>query len=168
MRALATIHNSLRPHGLLLDVRPAPQHPQLVIQHHQRNQRNQRNQHGDQNSPATAYQDRRGGEGAAEQVARVVRIGQIDDSYRIGTQVIADAAMQTVIDAGHFVRERAETFTVIYHSENMETLLAYMAEHWSSAHISAHVIAQAREELAREPGEAQVRRAIRAVRLRRT
>lgn len=97
MRALATIHNSLRPYGLLLDVRPASQHPQLVIQHLQHLQHLQ---HGDQNSPATAYQDGRGGEGAAEQVARVVQIGQIDDSYRIGTQAIADAAMQTVIDAG--------------------------------------------------------------------
>ena len=165
MRALSTVHNALRPRGLLLDVRPAPQHPWLVIQH---NQHNQHNQHGDPNSPATAYRDTRGNGGAAEEVGRVVRIGPIDDSYRIRTQITADAAMQTVIDAGHFVWERAETFTVVYHSESMETLLAYMAEHWSSAHISAHVIDQAREELAREPGEAQVRRAIRAVRLRRT
>ena len=139
MPALETIHHSLRPDGLLLDVRPAPQHPWVVI-----------------------YR----GANHVDQTGRIVRVGQMDDSYRIETQVVADAAVQTMIAAGRFGRERAETFTVVYHFESVEAWLTYMADHWSSAHISASLIEEARAELAREPGEVRVLRAIRAVRLR--
>lgn len=140
MRALETVHHSLRPDGFLLDVRPAPQHPWVVIQHDGTN-------HGDK-------------------TRRIVRVGQMDDSYRMETQAVADAAVQSMIAAGRFVRERAETFTVIYHFESVEAWLTYMADHWSSARISAPIIARARAEMAREPGEVRVLRAIRAVRLR--
>jgi hypothetical protein len=139
VRALETIHHSLRPDGLLLDVRPAPQHPWVVI-----------------------YR----GANHVDQTGRIVRVGQMDDSYRIETQVVADAAVQTMIAAGRFGRERAETFTVVYHFESVEAWLTYMADHWSSARISASLIEEARAELAREPGEVRVLRAIRAVRLR--
>ena len=139
MRALETVHHSLRPDGFLLDVRPAPQHPWVVIHR---------------------------GANHVDQTGRIVRVGQMDDSYRMETQAVADAAVQTMIAAGRFVRERAETFTVIYHFESVEAWLTYMADHWSSARISASLIEEARAELAREPGEVRVLRAIRAVRLR--
>lgn len=138
MHALETIHSALRPQGLLLDVRPAPQHPWVAIK----------------TSDAT---DRSEG---------VVRLGQIDDSYRIGTLANADTALLTLIDAGHFCQERAETFTVAYHCDSVETWLAYMAEHWSTAQISSELIARAREELSQSTGEVLVLRAIRAARLR--
>jgi hypothetical protein len=151
VHALETIHGALRPQGLLLDVRPALQHPWVVIQR-----------------GAAANRSVRIGE--------VARLGQMDDSYRIGTLASADASLQTLIDAGRFVQERAETFPFVYHFDSVETWLAYMAQHWSSALISGEVIDQAREELAREhretgvtgeTGEVLVLRAIRAVRLRR-
>lgn len=139
MHALETMHSALRPQGLLLDVRPARQRPWIAIRQ------------GD----------------AANRSGRLVRVGQMDDSYRLGTLARADEALLTLIDAGRFVQERAETFTFVYHFDSIETLLTYMTEHWSNAKTNGAVIDQARETLSRETGEVLVLRAIRATRLRR-
>lgn len=127
------MHDALRPAGLLLDIRPAPQHPLVKVV--------------------------RGGQ--------AVSIGQIDDSYRIGTLLSADAALQTLIDAGRFVRERETTFTFIYHFDSVEAWLGYMAEHWHSAGIDDDLVARARDVLSSGGGELRILRAVRAVRLRR-
>ena len=133
------MHSALRPRGLLLDVRPAPDHPWIAIKR----------------------------VAATDGSERLIRLGQVDDSYRMGTLAIADAALQTVIAAGRFAPERAETFTFAYHFEGVEAMLAYMAERWSTAQVSDELIARVRGELAREAGETLALRAIRAERLRR-
>lgn len=145
MHALETIHSALRPQGLLLDIRPAPQHPWVHI-HRRRTTGDETNQTQDE---------------------RVMQLGQIDDSYRMRTLAVADAALQTVLDAGRFVRERTQVFTFVYHFDSVESWLAYMAEHWSSAHVSADVIARARNELSAQTDEIRVLRTIQAARLRR-
>lgn len=141
MHALQSLYAALRPQGLLLDVRPAPEHPVVEVMR---------------------------GRGAMDQSEQVVQLGQLDDSYRLRTLATADAALQTLIDAGRFVRERAETFTFIYHFDNVDTWLAYMAEHLSTAHISAELTVLARQELSAQTGELRILRAIQAARLRRT
>jgi hypothetical protein len=125
---------ALRPDGLLLDIRPAPERPWVQVWR---------------------------GES-------VTTVGQIDDSYRFGTLQVADAAVQTVVAAGRFARERDVTFTYVYHLDSVDAWLDYMAEHWSSAIISADVIARAREALPPGvEGEVCIPRIIRAARLRR-
>lgn len=142
MHALETMRSALRPHGLLLDVRPARRHPWVAIRHGDAADRSKR-------------------------LGKVVRVGQVDDSYRLGTLASADEALLTLIDAGCFIQERAETFTFVYHFDSIDNWLAYMAEHWSTAKISGEVIDQAQDALSRETGEVLVLRAIRAARLRR-
>ena len=133
MNVLERMWNTLRPDGLLLDIRPATEHPRVEIQR---------------------------GE-------RVVTIGRIDDSYRIGTLLVADTAVQMVVDAGQFAWERDERFTFVYHLESVDAWLAYMAEHWSSAVIAPDMIVRAREALpSRAEGELRILRTIRATRLR--
>jgi hypothetical protein len=140
VRALETLHTALRPAGLLLDVRPAPQFPQVEVWH----------------------RDARGlSAGAA-----VVRLGQVEDPC-IETLPAVDAALQTVIDAGRFVRERMEVFPFVNHCDSIDNWLAYMDVHWVDARISAEVVAHTREELSREAGELRVVEAIQAARLRR-
>jgi hypothetical protein len=125
---------ALRPDGLLLDIRPAPERPWVQVWR---------------------------GES-------VTMVGQIDDSYRFGTLQVADAAVQTVVDAGRFARDRDVSFTFIYHLDSVDAWLDYMAEHWSSARISADVIARAREALpSGAKGEVRIPRTICATRLRR-
>jgi hypothetical protein len=139
VHALETMHTALRPQGLLLDIRPGARHPLVAIQR-----------------GSTVD----GGE-------RLVRLGKMDMSYRIRTLAIADAAVQTMIDAGRFVREQEKTFTFIYHFDSLEAWLAYVAEHWSHASISTSLITRARDELAARDGELRILRAIQASRLRR-
>jgi hypothetical protein len=125
---------ALRPDGLLLDIRPAPERPWIQIWR---------------------------GES-------VTIVGQIDDSYRFGTLKIADAAVQTVAAARRFVSDCDINFTYVYHLESVDAWLEYMGEHWSSAVISADVIARAREALPPGvEGEVRIPRVIRATRLRR-
>lgn len=145
MYALEQLHAALRPQGALLDVRPAPHHP--WVETHQLQYRPDGN-------------DTNIGK-------RVVRIGRLDDSYRIGTQAIADAALQTLADTGRFVHERSVQFTFVYHFSDVESWLAYAAEHWETIEVDAEVIARARQELAKGPGEIRVLRAIHAARWRR-
>ncbi|MBF6590122.1 MAG: hypothetical protein IVW57_06255 [Ktedonobacterales bacterium] len=134
MHALETMHTSLRAGGVLLDVRPAPEHPWVEAQR------------GDSTR----------------------RLGQVDDSYRIGTLATSDAALQVLIATGRFVREREQTFTYVYHFDGVDTWLAYMAEHWSTAHVSAKLIRRAREALPSGlSGELRILRAIKAARLKR-
>jgi hypothetical protein len=98
----------------------------------------------------------------------VTAVGQIDDSYRFGTLKVADTAVQTLVDAGRFARDRDVGFTFVYHLDSVEAWLDYMAEHWSSADISADVVARAREALPPGVGgEVRIQRIVRATRLRR-
>jgi hypothetical protein len=125
---------SLRPGGLLLDIRPAPQRPWVEVQR---------------------------GES-------VTTLGQVDDSYRFGTLQVADAAIQTIVNAGRFARERDVNFTFVYHLDSVDAWLEYMSENWSSATIAPDLIARACEALpSGMEGELRVPRIIRATRLRR-
>ena len=133
MNALERMWAALRSDGLLLDIRPAPEHPWVQIQR---------------------------GES-------MFNIGQIDDSYRIGTLQVADGALQTMIDAGRFARDRDVNFTFVYHLDSVDAWLEYMAEHWSSAIIATDVIARACDALPPGvEGEVRIPRIIRATRLR--
>jgi hypothetical protein len=136
VHALESLHASMRPNGLLLDVRPAPEHPVVEIVRR------------------------------SNAVSRD-RLGHLDDSYRIGTLTTADAALHTLIDAGQFVWERIEAFTFIYYFDSEEAWLAYMAEHWATAHVSADLVARAEEAHSAEAGELRILRPIQAARLRR-
>jgi hypothetical protein len=160
VHALDILHTALRPGGLLLDVRPAPEHPWVEV----------------------ARSSTGGNDADNRNLGRrddAVRLGRVDDSYRMGTLATADAALQTAIDAGRFAREREQTFTFVYHFDSVPTWLAYMAEHWSTGRLSPDLIARAWREL---PGktadggnggndgdthELRILRAIRASRLRR-
>jgi hypothetical protein len=139
VHALESLHAALRPHGLILDVRPAQMHPTVQLL-------------------------RRDVEGSR---LLSVRIGQLDDSFRIGTLATADAALQTLIDAGQLVREHAEAFTFVYHFDGVPSWLTYMAEQWATVNISDALIARAKSELAVAPGELQILRTLQASRLRR-
>jgi hypothetical protein len=134
VNALKIIRDALRPGGLLLDIRPAPEYPGVEVW-------------------------RRG---------EVIAIGQIDDSYRIGTILATDAAMQRAIDAGWFVREHDRRFTFVYHFDSVDAWLEYMSAGWHSAHIPSETILRAREALSPGlEGELRIPRIIRATRLRR-
>jgi hypothetical protein len=137
VHALGTLHSALRPRGLLLDVRPAEQHPWVELRRR----------------------------GAADHGHCIVRLGQIDDSYRHRTLTTANAALRTVIDAGQFARICTRTFTFVYHFDSVETWLAYMEEHWYTARLSPELIARAREEPPEDTDEIRVLRVIRAARL---
>lgn len=139
MHALETIHTALRPQGLLLDVRPAPRHPIVEIARH----------------------------AGTDEGKRWTPIGRVDDSYRHQTLAMSDAALLQVIEDGRFKPERAEAFTFIYHFERVETWLAHMAEHWSTAKLADELVAKARQEQARVVGEVRVLRVVNATRLRR-
>ena len=138
MHALESLHAALRPHGLILDVRPAPMHPTVQL----------------------VPRDVEGRDLPA------VRLGQLDDSFRIGTLATADAALQTLVGAGQLVREQAETFTFVYHFDSVTSWLTYMSEHWDTAGVSDTLIARAQVELAVAPGEVQIQRTMHASRLR--
>jgi len=85
----------------------------------------------------------------------------------MSTLAVADAALQTVIDAGLFVWEEETTFTFIYHCGDVDAWLAYMAEHWSSATIDATLIRYARNALREDTGDLRILCSIHAARLRR-
>jgi hypothetical protein len=94
-------------------------------------------------------------------------IGQIDDSYRISTILATDAALQTAIDAGWFVREDDLRFTFIYHFDSIDAWLEYMSADWSSALLSAETLRRARALLpVGVEGDLRILRTIRATRLR--
>jgi hypothetical protein len=134
VNALERMWSTLRPGGLLLDIRPAPERPVVQVWR---------------------------GES-------VTTVGQIDDSYRFGTLKVADAAVQTLVDAGRFARDRDVNFTFVYHLDSIDAWLAYMAEHWNSATIGPDLIARAHEVLpSGTEGELRISRIIRATRLRR-
>ena len=95
------------------------------------------------------------------------RLGRIDDRYRMGTLAVADAALETVIEAGLFEREVEITFPFIYHCGDLDTWLAYMADHWSSATVDATLTERAREALREDTGGLRILRAIHTARLRR-
>jgi SAM-dependent methyltransferase len=96
------------------------------------------------------------------------RLGQLDDSYRIGTQVSADAAVKSMIEAGRFRQERKTRFLFVYHFDSVDAWLDYMTTDWQSARIIRTLIARAREALPPgSDGELRVLRWISATRLRR-
>jgi len=139
VNALQRLHTALRPEGLLLDIRPARRHPWVEI--------------------VTG--------GALDGRESVIRLGQLDDSFRMRTLATADAALQTLIKAGQFVPEHAEAFTFVYHWASVDVWLVYMAEQWNSARIGDELIAHAREEFEEDASELRILRTIQATRLRR-
>jgi SAM-dependent methyltransferase len=97
-----------------------------------------------------------------------MRLGQINDAYRIGTQVAADAALQAMIAVGRLQQERKTRFLFVYHFETPDAWLDYMAADWQSARVSRRLIARVREALLTEPrGEVRILRWITAARYRR-
>lgn len=98
----------------------------------------------------------------------LIQLGQMDDSYRIGTQVTADAALKALIAAGRFLQERKTRFLFVYHFDTVDAWLGYMAEQWQSANISRTLIARVRDALPQgTEGEVRILRWIQAACLRR-
>lgn len=93
-------------------------------------------------------------------------IGQLDETFRIGTVLSARAALQSVVDAGLFVYESDITFVFTYHFASVDAWLGHMAENWASADIPVDMVARAREALATNGGELRIPREIHATRLR--
>lgn len=102
----------------------------------------------------------------AQRGGQMTSIGQLDETFRIGTVLSARAALQSVIDAGLFVHESEITFVFIYHFASVEAWLDHMAENWASARFPVDMVARAREAIATEGGELRIPREIHAARLR--
>ena len=98
--------------------------------------------------------------------AQTIPVGQLDESFRIGTVRFARAALQEVSDNGLFVFERETTFVFIYHFADVDAWLGHMAGHWASAGIPADMAKRARELLATGEGELRIPRELHAARLR--
>lgn len=98
--------------------------------------------------------------------AQTIPVGQLDESYRIGTVLSARAARRTVIDSGLFAIERETTFVFTYHFASVDAWLAHMARHWGSARWDAGMAEHARDLLVAGAGELRIPRAIHAARLR--
>ena len=97
-----------------------------------------------------------------------ITIGEIDDLYRFVTLRVADDALQTLVDARRFTREREVDFGFVYHFDGVDAWLEYMAEHWNSTVLSADLIARARDTLSvGTESEVRIPRIIHATRLRR-
>jgi hypothetical protein len=139
VHALETIRSSLRPQGILLDVRPASEKAVVEIAHRE----------------------------AADRPEHLVRIGDVDELFCVGTLADADAALGAEIEAGLFVREHARAFTFTYHFDSVEAWLAYTAARWSTARIGSDLIARAHAEWSGATDELLLRRIISAARLRR-
>lgn len=133
MNALGTLHTTLRPNGLLLDIHPEP--VQRYIEIHE------------QGRPRT--------------------LGQVNIPSQNSKVMAARAALQTVVDAGQFARERELIFEFLYHFDSLDAWLDYMTEPASDAHIDADMIVRGREQLRPGVGELCMRRRIRAALLRR-
>lgn len=97
---------------------------------------------------------------------QTIPIGQLDESFRIGTVLSACAALRSVTDAGLFVPERETTFTFIYHFASVDSWLGHMEGHWASAGIPAGVAERARELLATGADYLRIPREIHMTRLR--
>jgi hypothetical protein len=97
-----------------------------------------------------------------------VTVGQVNDLYRFETLRVADDALQTLVDARRFTREREVDFGFVYHFESVDAWLEYMSEHWNSAVLNADLIVRARDALLPgAEGELRIQRIIHAACLRR-
>lgn len=98
--------------------------------------------------------------------AQTIPVGQLDESFRIGTVRFARAALQQASDDGLVAFERETTFVFTYHFADVDAWLGHMAGHWASAGISVDMAKRARELLATGEGELRIPREIHAARLR--
>jgi hypothetical protein len=98
---------------------------------------------------------------------RVERLGAIDQTVQIQSVVEGRAALQAAIDAGQWARERAVSFTFIYHCDSVDAWLKHLADRGSDAVIPEDLIARARELLTPGKGELRMLRPMHAARLRR-
>jgi hypothetical protein len=98
--------------------------------------------------------------------AQTIPVGQLDESFRIGTVRFARAALQQASDDGLFAFERETTFVFTYHFADVDAWLGHMAGHWASAGIPVDMAKRARELLATGEGELRIPREIHAARLR--
>lgn len=99
--------------------------------------------------------------------AQTIPVGQLDESFRIGTVRFARMALQQVVGDGLFACERESTFTFTYHFADADAWLGHMAGHWASAGIPADMAEHARDLLATGDGELRIPREIHAARLHR-
>ncbi len=102
----------------------------------------------------------------AQVSAQASPVGQLDESFRIGTVRFARAALQEVIGDGLFVSERETTFIFTYHFASIDAWLGHMTGHWASAGVPTGMAECARDLLATGEGELRIPREIHAARLR--
>jgi hypothetical protein len=98
--------------------------------------------------------------------AQTIPVGQLDESFRIGTVRFARAALQQASDDGLFAFERETTFVFTYHFADVDAWLGHMEGHWASAGIPVDMAKRASELLATGEGELRIPREIHAARLR--
>jgi hypothetical protein len=66
---------------------------------------------------------------------QIIPAGWVNETNDYAEYEWADEALQRVVDAGQFKRERTGTFNFIWHADSMKDLRAYLAEEWQDAII---------------------------------
>jgi hypothetical protein len=98
---------------------------------------------------------------------RVEPLGDVDTSANVAKVLAARRVLASFVDAGRFDRERVTSFEFRYHFASVDTWLAYMAEHWTSASIAPAQVTRARELLSAGGGALVIRERVYAARYRR-
>jgi hypothetical protein len=66
---------------------------------------------------------------------QIIPAGWVNETNDYAEYEWADEALQRVVNAGQFKRERYGTFNFIWHADTMKDLRAYLAEEWQDAII---------------------------------
>jgi hypothetical protein len=98
---------------------------------------------------------------------RTLRLGQLDESSHLQKVANAQAALAAAIADRLFVLDRVASFEFVYHFQDVDAWLEYMATRWSGAVIGPDLIARVRGLFAPGHGELRIRREIHAARLER-
>jgi hypothetical protein len=96
----------------------------------------------------------------------VTDVGQLDTSSNVAKVHAARAVLASVVEAGYFAREDAQTFDFHYHFSDVDAWLDYMSARWTEAVIDAALETEARELLEKATGELVIRERVYAERLR--
>ncbi len=96
-----------------------------------------------------------------------VPLGRLDESEDMPCFRAADETVRRAVDAGMFRLEREVVFQFMYHADDVDAWLAYMAAKWRHAAVGPALVTRAQELLAQQGGEVRIHRQLYAARLRR-
>jgi hypothetical protein len=91
----------------------------------------------------------------------------MDDTAYIRDVLAGRAVIDSLVDAGQFVRESEMVFEHLAHASDVDAWLAYRAEAATRSILDPQIVERARELLAGQEGEIVIRRRGYAARLRR-